>query len=253
MVTQSNETSILIRIKRQDRPESKSYWQEFEIEKRPAMNVISLLREIQKNPVTLQGHKVSAPVWENSCLEEVCGACTMVVNGRVMQSCSALVDNLKSPITLEPMSKFPVVRDLIVNRSRMFQDLKRVKAWIPIDGTYDLGPGTRMSEKERLPAYELSRCMTCGCCMEVCPQYQKDNNFVGPAVLSQVKLFNTHPTGKMNADERLDAIMGNGGIEDCGNAQNCVRVCPKEIPLTYSIAALGRATTIRYLKRIFER
>ena len=39
------------------------------------------------------------------------------------------------------MRTFPVVRDLIVDRSRMFEALKRVKAWIPIDGTYDLGPG----------------------------------------------------------------------------------------------------------------
>ena len=43
--------------------------------------------------------------------------------------------------------------------------------WIidPIDGTYDLGPGPRMPEKKRQTAYELSKCMTCGVCLEVCP------------------------------------------------------------------------------------
>jgi succinate dehydrogenase/fumarate reductase-like Fe-S protein len=55
-----------------------------------------------------------------------------------------------------------VIRDLQVDRSRMFDNLKRMKAWIPIDGTYDLGPGPRMPEKKRQTAYELSKCMTCG-------------------------------------------------------------------------------------------
>ena len=41
----------------------------------------------------------------------------------------------------------------------MFDNLKRMKAWVPIDGTYDLGPGPRMPEK-RQTAYELSKCMT---------------------------------------------------------------------------------------------
>lgn len=67
------------------------------------------------------------------------------------------------------MKTFPVVRDLVIDRSRMFSALKRVKAWIPIDGTYDLGPGPRMPEKKRQWAYELSKCMTCGVCLEACP------------------------------------------------------------------------------------
>jgi len=76
----------------------------------------------------------------------------MVINGKVRQSCTAMVDQLApsgETITLEPMSKFPLVRDLIVDRSRMFDDLKKVKAWIQLDGTYELGPGPRQSSKTR--------------------------------------------------------------------------------------------------------
>ena len=60
-------------------------------------------------------------------------------------ACSALVDKLDQPIRREPFSKFPVVRDLAVDRQFMFESLKRVKGWIPIDGTYDLGEGPRMA------------------------------------------------------------------------------------------------------------
>ena len=76
----------------------------------------------------------------------------MLVNGKVRQSCTALVDNLKQPIVLEPMSKFPVVRDLQVDRTRMFDNLKKVKAWIDIDGTHNVGEGPLMSDKIRANA-----------------------------------------------------------------------------------------------------
>ncbi|HEY6464246.1 MAG TPA: succinate dehydrogenase iron-sulfur subunit, partial [Polyangiaceae bacterium] len=56
-------------------------------------------------------------------------------------------------------------------------------------------------------------------------------------------------SGKMHATERLETLMGEGGVADCGKAQNCVEVCPKEIPLVDSIAVVGRATTKRMIKK----
>jgi succinate dehydrogenase / fumarate reductase iron-sulfur subunit len=174
----------------------------------------------------------------------------MLVNGKVRQSCSTLIDQVApngETITLEPMSKFPVVRDLMVDRQRMFEDMKRVKAWIHLDGTHELGPGPRESPEKQEERYPLSRCMTCGCCLEACPQYGPGLEFVGAFALNLVRLYNSHPSGAMHADERLETVMGNGGIEDCGKAQNCVEVCPKEIPLVDSIAVIGRETTKRML------
>lgn len=243
--------TITFEIRRQDQQTSSSYWESFEIEYRPNMNVISALMEIQRNPVNSKGEKTTPVAWEMSCLEEVCGACSMVINGRPRQSCTALIDQLTHPIKLEPMNTFPVVRDLVVNRSVMFDSLKKIKAWVPIDGTYDLGEGPRMPERKRQWAYELSKCMTCGVCLEACPNVNDKTNFIGPALLSQVRLFNTHPTGAMNKDERLEALMDDGGIAECGNSQNCVVACPKGIPLTTSIAAMNRATSVQMFKNFF--
>jgi succinate dehydrogenase / fumarate reductase iron-sulfur subunit len=247
----SDEKKVRLKVKRQDGPGQGSYWQDFEVPWQPRMNVISALMAIQKRPVTASGERVTPVVWECVCLEEVCGSCTMIINGRVRQSCSALVDAIigeaHRTIVLEPMTKFPVVRDLVVDRSRMFDDLKRVKAWIQLDGSHELGPGPRQSQENQETAYPLSRCMTCGCCLEACPQVNSASDFVGPAAISQVRLFNMHPNGKLHAAERLDTVMGDGGVEGCGKAQNCVEVCPKEIPLVDSIAAVGRETTGRAL------
>ena len=249
--------TIELRVKRQDGPGAPPYWQSFTIPWTAQHNVISALMEVRTNPVTTAGERVPAPVWEASCLEEVCGSCAMLVNGQVRMGCTALVDQLRQPIVLEPMSKFPVVRDLVVDRSRMFEALKRLSVWVPIDGTYDLGPGPRLSPELQQFRYALDRCITCGCCLEVCPQVHRDDRpgtgFVGAAALGQALLMNLHPTGQLNQDERLDALMGPGGVASCGNAQNCVEVCPKEIPLTHAIGEIGRETTIKWLKDIFAR
>lgn len=244
----STDRKVRLKILRQDgfyEKDSKR-WEEFDVTWQPQMNVISALMSIQRDPVTVDGKKVAPVVWESSCLEEICGACTMLVNGKVRQSCTALVDVLSpngEPIELAPMTKFPLVRDLQVDRSRMFDDLKKVNAWIALDGFHELGPGPRQSQENQREAYSLSRCMTCGCCLEVCPEINGSSNFIGPAAINQVRLFNLHPSGKMHAKERLETLMVDGGISGCGKAQNCVEVCPKEIPLVDSIAQVSRAAS----------
>ena len=244
--------TLTFKIKRQNNSESSPYWENFIIPYIPNSNVISCLMDIQTNPINSKGEKVAPIVWQSNCLEEVCGSCTMVINGKVHQACSALIDKLEKPIILEPMSKFPVIRDLIVDRSRMFDALKKVQAWVSADGYHDLGPGDRESQSVQEVAYKLSECMTCGCCVEACPQYTKDNNFLGAAAINQARLFNIHQKGNDITEQRLDTLMQEGGISDCGNAQNCVEVCPKSIPLTESIAEIGRQVSGKLLRNIFK-
>jgi len=95
--------------------------------------------------------------------------------------------------------------------------------------------------------------MTCGCCVEACPQVNERSAFMGAFVFGQVLLFNRHPTGAMNADERLEAVMGSDGIANCASAQNCAAVCPKAIPLTEAIAEVGRQAVVYGLRRFFRR
>ncbi|MFM8735750.1 MAG: succinate dehydrogenase iron-sulfur subunit [Pirellulales bacterium] len=272
-------TIVRVRVLRQDVAGGESYWERFDVPYEPNMNVISILQKIAAQARSQDGRKVAPVAWDCNCLEEVCGSCTMLINGRARMACSALVDRLLAEdgdeIELRPMTKFPVVRDLVVDRRRLFRGLQKVKAWVPVEGSYDLGPGPRISPEEQEDAYPLSECMSCGCCLEACPQYTKvevvprddeseadfekrrreafDAGFVGAHAISQAMLFNSHPTGRMIADERMEAVTRQGGIQMCGNAQNCVAVCPKSIPLTRSIARAGRAATVWAIKKLFDR
>src|SRR5438067_372395 len=142
------EETVLFKIKRQASPQTAAHWEEFALPWKKQMNVISSLMEIAATPVTRQGQPTTPIAYDSNCLEEVCGSCAMLINGRARMACSALIDQLEQPIRLEPLSKFPIVRDLTVDRGVLFENLKRVKAWIPVDGTYDLGSGPRQSQRQ---------------------------------------------------------------------------------------------------------
>jgi succinate dehydrogenase / fumarate reductase iron-sulfur subunit len=154
---------------------SHQYWEEFELPLLPSMNLISAFMWIQTNPINRQQEKTTPIAWEQGCLEEVCGSCSMLVNGRPRQACSAIIANYlrdkpNEPMQVAPLTKFPLIRDLVVDRTRMFRALEKAKAWIPAEGSWDpktFGPD--ISQETQQALYQLSTCMTCGCCSESYP------------------------------------------------------------------------------------
>jgi succinate dehydrogenase / fumarate reductase iron-sulfur subunit len=252
MATAAGKT-IEVEIHRQATPQQTARTERFSVPYRPNMNITSLLGEIALNPVTAEGKATTPITYDSNCLEEICGSCAMLINGRARMACSALVDKLDQPIRLAPLSKFPIVRDLSVDRSVLFENLKAVQAWVPIDGTYDLGAGPRQFPQVQEQRYPLSNCISCCICMEVCPQFNDSTNFVGAATIAQVKLFNMDPAGAVLKEERLRALAGEGGIQECGYAQNCVEACPKQLPLTEAISDVGREVVVQQVKDFFSR
>src|SRR5579863_7946803 len=104
----SDAKEVIVRVKRQVNPKGTPYWEEFVLPWRDGMNVIICLRDIAENPVTREGKQTTPITYDSNCLEEVCGSCAMLINGRARMACSALIDNLEQPVKLEPFSKFPV-------------------------------------------------------------------------------------------------------------------------------------------------
>src|ERR1035437_8243393 len=115
---------VRLNNQRQDNPNSKYYWEGFDLRWRPGMNVISALMSIAMDPLDRHGRQTMPVTYDSNCLEEVCGSCAMRINGRAAMACSSLIDKLEQPIRLEPLSRFPVVRDLAVDRRVLFENLK---------------------------------------------------------------------------------------------------------------------------------
>jgi len=257
VMLEMNKKEVIVKVKRQSAPKVAPHWEEFRLQWRPYMNVIICLRDISENPVTSDGRPTTPVSYDSNCLEEVCGSCAMLINGKAMMACSALVDKLQGgdpgkTITLAPLSKFPVVRDLAVDRSVLFENLKAVKAWVPIDGSYDLGPGAKQAPQIQEERYPLSNCISCTICMEVCPQFNDATGFVGAATIAQARLFNLDPAGAVLKEDRLRALAGDGGIQECGFAQNCVEACPKQLPLTEAISDMSRDVIVQQVKDFFS-
>lgn len=196
-------------IKRQPIPDANPRWEEFDLRWRPGMNVITGLMDIAENPVDRFGKPTSPVTYDSNCLEEVCGSCAMLINGRAAMACSALVHKLEKPIRLEPLSRFPVIRDLAVDRTVLFENLNRVKAWVPLDGTYDLGSGPRIDPGTQEKMYPLSRCISCCLCLEVCPQVTRATGFVGAAInRHSVQSFGLHHLSRRVLIEQPHLIDG---------------------------------------------
>src|SRR5258708_20150248 len=130
-------STIKVEIKRQPNPDAPATTEKFEVPYRPGMNITSLLGEIALNPVDVTGRATTPITYDSNCLEEICGSCAMLINGKATMACSALVDKLTGPnkdqtITLAPLSKFPVVRDLAADRSSLLPNLNKLNPCPPI-------------------------------------------------------------------------------------------------------------------------
>jgi succinate dehydrogenase / fumarate reductase iron-sulfur subunit len=204
--------------------------------------VASALLQLQ-----IESNAERAPlVFESGCLEALCGSCTLVVNGRVQKACITRLSSLGAKVTLEPLSKFPVVRDLVVDRTRMLDALDRVTQ-----------PGTsrglasddseKVSSQQQELSYVLSRCSSCGACLEACPQYSKGGDFVGAALLNHVRRRHLHAHDKGEAASLVESVMTEGGVADCGKAQNCVEACPLDVPTVDSIQHVAGEASKRLL------
>jgi succinate dehydrogenase / fumarate reductase iron-sulfur subunit len=227
-----NETrTIDLRIRRQDEPGGKGFWEDFHIESEAGGTVADLLRFIEANPKTVSGRLTSPVVWESGCGDGRCGSCAMIINGKPLLACRArLADFPPAPIILEPLSKFPVVRDLWVDRSAVFDSLKRAEVWL------------ESSEKfSPVPNYsDYARCIHCGICLEACPNFNSVSQFIGPAAIALSASYQEQMPDSPDTRRLQVALMKPGGITGCGSAMNCVKLCPMEIPLTTAIAVTNR-------------
>jgi succinate dehydrogenase / fumarate reductase iron-sulfur subunit len=242
-----SDNTVYLKVKRQASPEDKPYWESFSHRYNEDDTILSLLIGLE-NP---SGD--STPVHhECNCKEEMCGTCTIRINGVPRLACSTRIEDLpkstlKKPIVLEPLEKFPVIKDLTVDRSRISRSLTRVKNWVETEDLF--GPNVDYNQKVQREMYSYAKCINCGSCYDACPRTSKaEIRYIGPSAIAHVVTMNDHPLGKENTKERLAEIGGKDGVSKCGKAMVCEKVCPKKVPLVHSVTRVSRET----LSKIFR-
>lgn len=191
-------------------------WQSFEYEpKVPGETVATALKNIN---ASLTDDRI---VWDCGCLQKKCGACAMVINGCPNLACAVRLEDIKGELRLEALRKFPVIEDLMTDRSIMQDNLIRAKEW--------LSASALMSEKKQELLYEASRCLQCGCCLEVCPNFMPGDKFFGTA--AAVPLIRLINASEGNEKKRLRKEYDRHIFAGCGKSLSCRNVCPAGIDI----------------------
>ena len=243
--------TIILKIKRQKNPELSAVWEEFKVIAEGEISLLALLQKIREQPINARNEAVDPIVWGGECDSRMCGDCGMLVNGQPMLACEFRLKDFDQLITLEPLTRFPVIRDLWVDRSIIEKNLKELQLWKPVDRSVLRTLASQVAPSVHAEVRELSQCIECGLCLEVCPQFNERSSFIGPQAIAMAHEHLKKDRLGLNRDQPLTRLMQKGGVADCGDAQNCVKVCPKEIPLTTSIASMKREVVKEGFKRFF--
>jgi fumarate reductase iron-sulfur subunit len=166
-----------------------------------------------------------------SCRMGVCGSCGMMVNGTPKLTCAAfLKDYYPKPVKVEPLTNFPVLRDLVVNIDDFMHKMKEVKTWlIPKKELPMAGSGEYLQKPEELAQYkQFSMCINCMLCYAACPVYGMEPEFIGPAAIALAQRYNLDSRDGAK-DERAEVIFSGEGIWECTFVGECSVVCPKKV------------------------
>lgn len=222
---------MLVKIKRQKDGDSAPYWQRFSCETTPDMTVAAVLDRLNYTDDLFDAEGASAPRirWECSCLQKMCGGCAMVINGTPALACSTFLRDLEGDsLTLEPLTKFPVVADLVVDRGIIEENLRRAEAFL---GTFG-----GAEEKAYPQLYAISKCLRCGLCLEVCPNYVRGEDFFGALFANESYLLYTQSGDRKKETAReYDRHFARG----CSKALSCQQICPMGISTLTSMARMN--------------
>ncbi len=221
-----------IKILRQQTPETDPYWESFDYDGPRDTSIAGLLDYLNYHDDIINdaGEKTARIGWECSCLQGVCGACAMVINDTPALACETFLKDLKgSDIILRPLQKFPVIHDLIVDRSSIHENLKSANVYI---GEYQPAGG-----EDHIHQYDAAKCLKCGLCLEVCPNYTNGKTFYGAVFANDCYLVSVR-NRERSADIRK--AYGEHFGSGCSKSLSCMDVCPMNIPTIASIAKMNK-------------
>ncbi len=208
--------------------DERHYYKEYELETQPTDKILDCLNRIrwEQDP---------SLAFRMSCGHGVCGSDGMKINGVCGLSCQKLIRDFEGEsLMIEPLPHFHVVKDLVVDLEGFFEKYRKVKPY--------LMPKEKAPERERLQSPkerkafdEAIRCILCACCTAACPVTGENSAFWGPAAL--LRSFRYLFDSRDGEDEaRMKKLDHKDGIWGCKTHGECTKVCPKEIPVTKSLA-----------------
>ncbi len=237
--------SITMQIQRY-RPEEdqEPVWESFEIPRNDEWMVLDGLNYIKDE---LDG----SLSYRWACRMGGCGSCRMLVNGEPVLTCATYLSGLgPGPVRVEPLTGFPVIRDLVGDIQDFIDKLQSVKPWIIREEEKPVSEGEHLQTPEQLAEYkQYSMCINCMLCYSACPIYALEPDFIGPAAIALAQRYNLDSRDEGSA-ERMNLLSRHEGLWSCTFVGECSEVCPKKVDPAGAIQRYKVTTTAEWFKSL---
>ncbi len=235
---------LTLHIWRQRSADTKGDFVKYTVDANEHMSFLEMLDVLNQGLIDQQKEPVA---FEHDCREGICGSCSMVINGRPhgplrgTTVCQLHMRYFKDGehLWVEPFraTSFPVIRDLVVDRSG-FDRIIQSGGYISVNTGQAVDGNAIPIEKDQAgEAFDAAACIGCGACVAACPN--------GSAMLftaAKASHLGLMPQGKIENERRglsMVAQMDKEGFGACSNNYACEAECPKEISVSH-IARLNR-------------
>lgn len=193
---------------------------EYEVPWKEHLTVLEVINYVYEN------HDSIAFDW--GCRGRYCGRCGVMVDGKPTLACFTPIA-APGTITIEPLKRLPVIRDLVVDKSKMFDNILAARPQVQTDKPLKSAADIPRMGKEEFHFLEehLQWCNECLLCNVICPKLNEKEatRFSGPAVMVQIALRHADPKDKM--DRVTQAV--HEGLMECSLCGLCEEVCPQKI------------------------
>jgi len=212
--------------------DTEPHYDKFTVPYKPGMTILDALHHIYENLDPTLAYR-----W--SCRAGQCGSCAMVVNGKPCAACRMQVEKDK-PVTIAPLTQFPIVRDLVVDPSRAVDRVMKIRPFV--ERTKKPQRPEIVMQKDVEPVKEFRKCLECWACISACPVVAEAwYEFAGPAMMG--KLARLELDGRDQEDRAKIAFLE--GLYDCTTCKTCVEVCPKSIDIPGKAIEKLRAIVVK--------
>ena len=169
----------------------------------------------------------SSLTFRRSCREGICGSCSMNIDGTNTLACLKSIEDVKGDINIYPLPHMKVVKDLVPDLSKAYEQLTSVKPWLQSKTDPEKGKSRKQSPEEREKIDGLWECVLCFSCSTSCPSYWwNGDKYLGPAVLLQAYRWIADSRDE-STEERLEDLEDSFKLYRCHTIMNCTKTCPK--------------------------
>jgi succinate dehydrogenase / fumarate reductase iron-sulfur subunit len=209
----------------------------------PARNITEDMSFLEMLDVVNEGlvaDGVEPIAFDHDCREGICGSCGMMINGRAhgpkkaTATCQLHMREFDDgdEIIIEPWraAGFPMIKDLVVNRSA-FDRIVEAGGYVSIStGNAPEANLNRVPKEDTERAFDAAVCIGCGACVAACP-----NGAAQLFTSAKLAHLNTLPQGQPERHRRAEAMVDvmEQYFGSCTNYGECEAACPKEISIDY--------------------